>query len=197
MKGDQLAHMMPGAAEGHIVGWRIWYVDQDGVLGSIVVRVSWPDREPITSRYGNYRLGILTPHIGVFGFKNQRSAHLMDEAAVPCTIGEVALWGRIAEHRHGYRAQYAYPLSLRLKAGFEPMIEKAASLYGLRLLKPRARSRLDRLQMKAKQADLMARKYLLRAAPGPHVTPLFDDIPEFLQSGSQRAAAFAPPRNNS
>ena len=28
--------------------------------------------------------------------------------------GRVALWGRVIEHDHGYRAQYGYPLALWL-----------------------------------------------------------------------------------
>src|SRR5262249_15702552 len=29
-------------------------------------------------------------------------------------VGSVALWGRIIEHEHGYRSEFAYPQRLRL-----------------------------------------------------------------------------------
>ena len=33
-------------------------------------------------------------------------------------LGRVALWGRVIEHEHGFRAQYAYPQRLRLICQF-------------------------------------------------------------------------------
>jgi len=32
----------------------------------------------------------------------------------PAVLGTVALWGRIVEHLHGFRAEFAYPQRLRL-----------------------------------------------------------------------------------
>ena len=36
----------------------------------------------------------------------------------PAVLGRVALWGRVIEHEHGYRARYGYPQSLRLICQF-------------------------------------------------------------------------------
>ena len=33
-------------------------------------------------------------------------------------LGRVALWGRVIEHEHGYRARFAYPQRLRLLCQF-------------------------------------------------------------------------------
>lgn len=38
----------------------------------------------------------------------------MSRATLPCVRGEVWLWGRVVEHEHGYRAQYAYPKSVEI-----------------------------------------------------------------------------------
>jgi hypothetical protein len=35
----------------------------------------------------------------------------------PAAFGRVALWGRVAEHAHGYRAEYAYPQRVALVCG--------------------------------------------------------------------------------
>ena len=36
----------------------------------------------------------------------------------PAVLGRVALWGRVIEHEHGYRARFAYPQRLRLICQF-------------------------------------------------------------------------------
>lgn len=64
-------------------------------------------------------------------------------ADVAIIAGQVALWGRVIEHEHGYRAQYAYPVRLwsiespvPLPVGFPKVsyvndaIEEVAALYG-------------------------------------------------------------------
>jgi hypothetical protein len=45
----------------------------------------------------------------------------------PAVIGTVALWGRVIEHEHGYRARFAYPQRLRLICQFCFWQESAAA----------------------------------------------------------------------
>ena len=48
------------------------------------------------------------------GLHATRSPDLLRRARNPAVVGTVALWGRIVEHEHGYRAAFAYPQRLRL-----------------------------------------------------------------------------------
>lgn len=50
------------------------------------------------------------PGCGIYAFKNPWSViAYWKYRAEPIVVGRVALWGRYAEHEHGWRAQYAYP----------------------------------------------------------------------------------------
>ena len=47
--------------------------------------------------------------------------------------GKVALWGRVIEHEHGYRAQYAYPQSIVVPASVpnaQNVARALANTYG-------------------------------------------------------------------
>lgn len=48
------------------------------------------------------------------GIHATRDADLLRRTRDPAVLGTVALWGRVAEHRHGYRAAYGYPQRLAL-----------------------------------------------------------------------------------
>ena len=56
--------------------------------------------------------------------------------------GKVALWGKVIEHEKGYRAEYAYPLTIKAWGNVSPMpgfpggglrdiIERTAAIYGI------------------------------------------------------------------
>jgi len=55
----------------------------------------------------------------------------------PRFLGEVALWGRVIEHEHGYRAERARPTRLILIIGdrqfaeYPCYLERVASEYGI------------------------------------------------------------------
>jgi hypothetical protein len=46
-------------------------------------------------------------------------------------IGAVALWGRVLEFEHGYRAQYAYPQELIFLGGDGQLAAEVGQLYGV------------------------------------------------------------------
>jgi hypothetical protein len=52
------------------------------------------------------------------GLHGAHSPEILRKAKTPAVIGRVALWGRVIEHEHGYRAQFAYPQRLRLVCQF-------------------------------------------------------------------------------
>ena len=64
---------------------------------------------------------------GIYAIKDSRGFRTPITATFvkPIAYGRVSLWGRIVEHKHGYRAQFAYPLDLVL-AGGRPSIGRPA-----------------------------------------------------------------------
>jgi hypothetical protein len=52
------------------------------------------------------------------GLHATRDVDLLRRTKSPSVLGRVALWGRVVEHQHGFRAQFAYPQRLRLVCQF-------------------------------------------------------------------------------
>ncbi len=139
MKGDPLPYSMPGVAEGHVIGWRVWEIASDGMLRSLVADCVWPPGEPVTSRSAGAANALEFPwaalagdKIGVFAFKDQYDAESAAEARHLSVAGRVALWGEVAQHRRGWRAEYAYPLSFIAPSGrplLDSPVARAAELY--------------------------------------------------------------------
>jgi hypothetical protein len=77
----------------------------------------------------------MVPKCGVYGFKSldelrkQSSGALFWATHGPTIVGAVHLWGRIIEHEHGYRAQFAYPA--RFIYGHDCDAAAIAALYGV------------------------------------------------------------------
>jgi len=81
-----------------------------------------------------------TPHerctCGIYAAKTLDGLHAMGYAR-GTIFGEVYLWGRVVEHAHGWRAQFAYPKSLRvplvlqdcLGSHMEALIAYGADVY--------------------------------------------------------------------
>jgi hypothetical protein len=52
-----------------------------------------------------------------------------------CCFGQVALWGRVVEHEHGYRGQFAYPVRLWLPEWlFDACGSRLSEAYGIPVL---------------------------------------------------------------
>ena len=117
---------LPGRSFGHVIGWRVWRLpapdelpDFDGLLVSVVIRRScWPVRrakaspQPPTARGSGANCGIYAFRT-ILGALSYAEQALSDWAGQPLILGEVALWGRVVEHEHGFRAEFAYPYSFR------------------------------------------------------------------------------------
>lgn len=77
------------------------------------------------------------PKCGIYGVK--RASYLVSELlreirmggapGCPIVVGVVALWGRIVEHEHGYRAQFAYPKHVEWGYRCDP--REVARTYGI------------------------------------------------------------------
>ena len=61
------------------------------------------------------------------GLHATRELDFLRRTRCPAVLGRVALWGRVIEHEHGYRARYAYPQRLRLICQFCFWQESAAA----------------------------------------------------------------------
>lgn len=103
-----------------VTGWRVWtlYARKRGAevrLRPIGGRARpWPPFEPARatcSRHGRYPVPGFDCTCGLHA---TRSSDLLRRARNPAVLGTVALWGRVVEHEHGYRAAFAYPQRLML-----------------------------------------------------------------------------------
>lgn len=97
-----------------LVGWRVWRVCDDGRLVSCN-GVQWPAHAALESvcKQGKNHAPSFDCTCGVYAYTQRGGANhhrttLFTTETI--AIGSVALWGRVIQHRLGYRAQYAYPV---------------------------------------------------------------------------------------
>jgi hypothetical protein len=100
---------------GHRI-WRIVMVGKIALLESVSHPVFWPVGEPMTAHKLKSRQSDASsdPHTGIHAFDRQRTPeqYLKDYGVTDKTNlvrGTVLLWGRVIQHEHGYRAEFAYP----------------------------------------------------------------------------------------
>jgi hypothetical protein len=98
-----------------MVGWRVWRVAETGAAGgplmSTFMTSVWPAGAAMKACCGSDTTGL---RHGIHAFVNRALAEEYFHAqtrgrTTPHVYGEVALWGRVIVHEHGYRAQFAYP----------------------------------------------------------------------------------------
>jgi hypothetical protein len=108
---------VPFSAEA-VDGWRAWSViehDGDVWLSSLTRAEDWPPGEPFTAACSRRRHA--SPgracSCGVYAAAEPEELAGLGRIA-GAVVGQVSLWGRIAQHSRGYRAEVAYPARLRL-----------------------------------------------------------------------------------
>jgi hypothetical protein len=103
-----------------IIGWRAWYiVGGFPCLRSLTINCYWQPGQPLAVRNLEY----LKKHdMGIHAFFNENDAATYVEYSAACpdyrltrVHGKVYLWGTVVECEKGYRAQYAYPMSLKIE----------------------------------------------------------------------------------
>lgn len=104
---------------GEITGWRIWLL-RGGMLRSVYVNhYTWPpgkalEAAEMSSRiWGDGSGGLRVP--GFHAYKSLPDLHKYYGyrwSRRDTVYGRVALWGDVVEHKLGYRAQFAKPLSI-------------------------------------------------------------------------------------
>lgn len=106
-----------GITLGHKVGWRCWRLKLQGgrrsnhwALKSCAVGHTW---EPGVAGMTKQPDDVEDDELGFHAFKDRDQAEVYAaDVGNPKCLGRVALWGNIIEHELGWRAQYAYPLSI-------------------------------------------------------------------------------------
>jgi hypothetical protein len=120
---------------GALIGWRVWCVVERGgelLLGSVIADELWPRESALvaTCRAHQIPSNSLLPDrsaeheapaagctCGIYAAREPSTVWTYlrgrDEAGtVARVLGRVLLWGRLVEHEHGWRAQFAYPLEV-------------------------------------------------------------------------------------
>ena len=107
-----------------ILAWRSWTLtgrrDGSGLLLRPVTAGSrpWRPRE-VTQAACRLAWSHEAPNVDCScGLHATRELDLLRRTRCPAVLGRVALWGRVIEHEHGYRAELAYPQRLRLICQF-------------------------------------------------------------------------------
>lgn len=98
-----------------IVAYRVWVLQDKKLHSTFIRQYEWEPGVPAFQKLGT----------GIHAFKNLEDALKYTDSATSATsiydnddqfydliYGEVYLWGKITEHRLGYRAEFAYPKSL-------------------------------------------------------------------------------------
>lgn len=103
-----------------IHAWRTWTLvgSQDGSdvrLAPIAGDGNpWPPRRPAVASCTRHRSHVRPELECTCGLHAVETPDELRRTRDPAVLGTVALWGRIVEHEHGYRAALAYPQRLRL-----------------------------------------------------------------------------------
>jgi hypothetical protein len=107
-----------------LLAWRSWTLtgrrDGDGLLLRPVTAGSRPWR-PREIAQATCRLAWSheAPNVDCScGLHATNDLSFLRRTRCPAVLGRVALWGRVIEHEHGYRARFGYPQRLRLICQF-------------------------------------------------------------------------------
>jgi hypothetical protein len=122
--GAQAAASAPDLIEP-VAGWRLWSVlrRRDGLCLSSVARDAlWPAGQGLEARCRLH--GHAAPQAGcacgIHALRRPgelfRCLGGLVSPPTPYVVGRVALWGRVVECERGWRAEWAYPLSLAVVA---------------------------------------------------------------------------------
>lgn len=107
-----------------IVAWRAWALTgrRDGtdvLLRPVAKRTrTWKPREIVEASCRSFRWHEAPDVSCTCGLHGTHGIEVLRKTRCPAVLGRVALWGRVIEHEHGFRARFAYPQRLRLICQF-------------------------------------------------------------------------------
>jgi hypothetical protein len=103
-----------------IEGWRTWTLagSPDGSEARLLpiagTRKPWPIRVPVRAECAKRRRHDVPEIDCTCGIHATRELDRLRRTRDPAVLGTVALWGRVVEHAHGYRARFGYAQRLAL-----------------------------------------------------------------------------------
>jgi hypothetical protein len=113
-----------GVASEAIIAWRAWALTgrRDGtnlLLRPVAGRTRpWKPREIAEAGCKGARFHRSPDPDCTCGLHATDGLEMLRRARCPAVIGRVAMWGRVVEHEHGFRAEFAYPQRLTLICQF-------------------------------------------------------------------------------
>ncbi len=117
-------HLEIEVASEPVSAWRAWALtgrrDGTGLLLRPVAKraKTWRPREVVEASCRTSRLHEAPEPTCTCGLHGTHDLEILRKTRCPAVLGRVSLWGRVVEHEHGFRAQYAYPQRLRLICQF-------------------------------------------------------------------------------
>ncbi len=96
-----------------VVGWRAWRAKKTGTSGTVELEsplqhTVWKPDKPMDGKVG-------ATSEGIYCFKTlealKRYTHIATDAK-DIVVGQVALWGDVAEHKDGFRGEHGYPVRI-------------------------------------------------------------------------------------
>lgn len=135
-----------------IVAWRGWALSE-ATLTSNHDHHAWPHRRAITAKCSSYSQRHTAPQrscgCGIYAVKHEPDIQTHGGLhGGPYAWGRVALWGKVEEAENGYRAQYAYPISITIVNAPTHGIFITPSTLDPAVLKERADSYIEHLREK-------------------------------------------------
>lgn len=110
----------PSVVAEALTGWRTWRLrgSRDGsrvrLLPVVGDQRPWPPLRPARAACRRRRHGRIPGATCSCGLYATHGPDLLRRTRDPAVVGTVALWGRVLEHEHGYRAEWGYPQRLAL-----------------------------------------------------------------------------------
>lgn len=158
----------PYPLDKYLIGFRGWIWDKHSKnLTAVGHKTPWPKEEPFhaTCNLETHDAPAKGCYCGIWCFKNPKVLvtkvrHYFD-SNVTGVLGSVAIWGKVFEHKLGYRAEWAYPLSLETYGlTIDEQIELVEA-YGVSTVeiaanpKDKAKTEKEKIVERAKQAGII------------------------------------------
>lgn len=117
-----------------LVGWRRWTVTMFGEELMSNNGTPWKPYKKMAAVCAA-GVGCLGPMCGcgIYAYKEREQLENKENAPTNVThiYGQVSLWGRVIEHKDGFRAQFAYPRTIVNTGG---IAERMAYVYGVQII---------------------------------------------------------------
>lgn len=127
LNADTLARMAKAHEEGRnpflgLLGPRLAAIAGNGAM--------WDRATLARCNHGSHDAPHSDCSCGLWAIKDETKLMGILQAYNACAYGRVQMWGRIVEHKDGYRAQYAKPIDITWIDGDQETADQLAAFYG-------------------------------------------------------------------